>query len=119
MRIVSDVPSGGMPLSVTVMVTGKRPGPCGGLGAQAKAPVAESIAAPWGAFASRRKVSICAGRSASVAAAVKVKVPPLVTDLLPIGDRTGRVLSEATAMLKMRAAFSAGAPPSVPLTVME
>src|SRR5258705_8481171 len=61
---------GGAPLSVTRTVTGKVP-PVDGV--QLKAPVEAPMVAPGGAPASREKVRLFAGMSASVAVAVNVK----------------------------------------------
>ena len=61
----------GVPLSATLTVKVKLPGPCASVGVQENAPVAALMAAPTGAFTSE-KASVLAGRSASVAVAVKV-----------------------------------------------
>src|SRR5438034_7549390 len=84
--IVSKSLSGGVPLSVTRIVTGKVPLV---VGVQLKAPVAALIVAPGGAPASSEKASVFAGMSASVAVAVKVVGVPITPVLFPIAASTG------------------------------
>src|SRR6185369_261783 len=57
--------------SLTRTVNGYVPGPCASVGVHENAPVLELMDAPVGAAISEN-VSVCAGRSASVALAVKV-----------------------------------------------
>ena len=78
----------GVPLSVTT--TSKVWGPCWvSLGVQVKTPLTGSMAAPAGALRRREKVRVLAGRSGSVAVAVKVRGDPSFTAWLPMGSRVG------------------------------
>src|SRR5438309_2625202 len=80
------------PLSFTRTVTAAVLGPWASLGVQVNMPVAGSMLAPAGAPGSRLKVKVCAGLSASVAEAVKVKRLPSLIVLLLSGTRTGAML---------------------------
>src|SRR5881296_104977 len=66
--------NGGVPLSVTLIVIGFVLGPCASVGVQANTPVLGSTLTPAGPE-TRLKVSVLAGRSASVA--VLVRTNPL------------------------------------------
>src|SRR5580765_8147183 len=116
-RTVSEALSGGVPLSVTRTVTGYTAGPWALSGFQRNEPLLALMVAPAGAPASRLNLNVFAGTSASVAAAVKVKVPPLVTALLPMGTRTGGRFTSLTATWKVFASEREGAPLSVTRTV--
>src|SRR5437762_1704263 len=87
---VSKSLCGGVPLSVTRIVTGTVPL---FVGVQLKAPVAALIVAPGGAPPSSEKASVFAGMSASVAVAVKVVGVPITPLLFPIGVSTGGELN--------------------------
>ena len=89
MVIVSESSSGDVPSSVTRTVTLKVPGPWASVGVQVKTPVFESILAPVGAPTSRLNIKLLAGRSASVAIAVKVNSVSSSIDRLPITANTG------------------------------
>src|SRR5262245_60660767 len=84
--------NGGVPLSVTrtttVLVPAGKP-----VVGQVNRPVTGLMLAPAGAPASRLKVKICGGWSASPAAAVKLMTCPRCTERFPIGDSTGGVLA--------------------------
>jgi hypothetical protein len=82
---------GGEPLSVTRTVMLLTLGACAGLGVQVNTP-APVMFAPSGAPVSRLKVSVCAGKSASLALFVKVKVWPRVTVRSTIAASVGGVL---------------------------
>jgi len=69
----------GTPLSVTRITILLVLGPCDSSGVQEKNPLAGSMVAPAGAPGSRLKVSDCAGKSGSVAEAVKVRSAPSAT----------------------------------------
>ena len=76
------------------------PGPWASVGVQLKTPVVLLIVAPVGmapgaAPSARLKVSVLAGRSASVALASKVMRVPSSPDWLPISARTGATLTGA------------------------
>src|SRR3990172_6128453 len=117
--IVSKSLSAGEPLSVTrtVIGYGPEPGPCASVGVQVNAPPAV-IAAPAGAPESSEKVSVCAGMSASVAVAVKLRSEPSLTVLLPIAARTGAVLVWSLIVIVIASvSFSGGVPLSVTVTV--
>src|SRR6267378_2976262 len=77
--------SAGDPLSVTRTVMVFVPGPCGSVGVQKYKPLLELIEAPEGAPASRVKVSVCPGRSGSLAVAVNVSALPSLMVWLEIG----------------------------------
>src|SRR5262245_31610332 len=70
-------------------------GPCPSVGVQVNTPVLGSIAAPTGA-PTRLNVSTCAGRSASVADAVKVNSVNSITERLPIAPSSGAALASMT-----------------------
>src|SRR3990170_5763947 len=115
--IVSVSNSDPVPLSVTRTVIGNEPGPCASVGVQVNAPPAV-IAAPAGAPESSEKVSVCAGMSASVAVAVKLRSEPSLTVLLPIAARTGAVLAWSLIVIVIASvSFSGGVPLSVTVTV--
>src|SRR5262245_10598362 len=57
------------------------------------------MVAPAGAPASRLKVNDCPGRSGLVAVAVNIRRLPSLTDLFPIGAKTGGWLPNATDWL--------------------
>ena len=76
------------------------------------------MAAPAGEPASRLKLKMLVGMSASVALAVNVRVPPLVTALLPMGARTGAEFTSWTSTVKVLASLSGGWPLSVTRTVI-
>src|SRR6185436_5540269 len=57
--------------SLTLTLNGYEPGPCASVGVQLNTPVEPSMVAPAGA-PTNENVSVCAGRSASVAVAVNV-----------------------------------------------
>ena len=76
-----------------------------------------SIAAPVGAPESKLNVRLLAGRSASLAVAVKLSSTPSSTVWLPIGSSTGATLSSPTVMVIVSESSSAGVPSSVTRTV--
>ena len=73
--------------------------------------------APAGAPASRLNLKRFVGMSASVAVAVNVNVPPLVTALFPMGARTGVKFTSLTTTLKVFVSVRGGVPLSVTRTV--
>src|SRR5262245_14415581 len=91
--------SGGAPLSVTNTLKVTLP-PLPSSGVQANSPVAGSMAAPAGAPA-REKASPLAGRSGSLAAAVKVTVAPSSTVRSGIGASAGGRLTSRTVIVKL------------------
>src|SRR5882672_966097 len=103
----------GEPLSVTRTVTwfviGVKPTD----GVQVKTPLAGLMIAPAGAPGSRLKVRLCAGRSGSVAVAVKVRFEPAVTVLLPMVASTGGRFTSLTVMVMISKALVTGEPLSV------
>ncbi len=118
MATVSAAESGGAPSSVTRTVTWTTPpGVVGGI-FQRNAPVAGSMEAPAGAPASREKRSAFAGRSASVARAVKVSSLPAPPVFGPMKASTGATFTSLTVTVKVFASAKAGAPLSVTRTVM-
>src|SRR5205814_9082209 len=76
----------GEPLSVTRTVTGKLPGPWASVGVQGKTPVVGWMLAPAGAPI-KVEVRVLAGRSGSVAVAVKLRV---VSSSTESGRTSGR-----------------------------
>src|SRR5688572_24232522 len=82
--------SGRTPLSVTRTVMLLVLGACAREGVQVKSPPAV-MAAPLGKPASRLKLKVCGGTSASVAVAVKLEVWPNVMVRSEIGSRMGAV----------------------------
>ena len=89
MEMVRVAERAGEPLSVTRTVTGKAP-VWVRVGVHENTPVVGLMEAPVGAPASRLKVRVWAGRSTSVAVAVKVRLLVAVTDWLASVPRTGR-----------------------------
>ena len=89
------------------------PGPWASVGVQVKTPVTGVMLAPAGAPASRLKVNVLAGRSASVAVAVKVSGVSSSTVLLPIAASTGAWLTSLTCDADGLEVASAGVPLSV------
>jgi len=92
--IASSSDSAGVPLSVTRTVKVYVPGPSVSVGVQLKAPSA-LIEAPAGS-PTRLKVSVLAGRSGSLAVAVKVNAVSSSTVLLPIAFNVGALLTSLT-----------------------
>ena len=97
--IVSCALSAGSPSSVTTKVTCVSLGLCASVGVQLKAPVLPSNVAPVGAPV-MLYVSVCAGRSSSLADTVNVSAVSSAVDLLPIGLKTGAVLTSLTVTVK-------------------
>src|SRR5439155_7376957 len=109
--------NGGVPLSVTRIVTGKLPGE---EGVQLKTPVDPLIVAPDGAPGSSENVKTFAGTSVSVAVAVNVKGEPTAhAALFPIAASTGATFTSFTAIVIPSTALSCGLPLSTTWTVME
>src|SRR5258706_295803 len=79
---------GGVPLSVTRIMTLVVMGPWASVGVQVKTPLVV-MAAPAGALVSSENVSSWAGTSASVAVAVNVRSTPSLTIWLVMTARTG------------------------------
>src|SRR5207244_2612561 len=105
----------GEPLSLTRTVRLVEPlGPSSGV--QVKTPVPALILAPAGA-PTRLKVSVLAGRSGSVAVAVKVSKWPSSTVLLPRGPRTGGRFTSRTVTVMVSSANRLGEPLSVTRTL--
>src|SRR3990172_9126717 len=113
--IVSVSFSGGVPLSVTMTVTGKEPSADG---VQLKAPVELLIVAPAGAPVPSENERVWAGMSPSVAVAVNVTGLPAVPDLGPIGASTGATFTSFTVTVIVSVSFSGGVPLSVTRTVI-
>src|SRR5438477_13196627 len=88
--------SAGEPSSVTRTLTLFVP-TFAAVGIQANDPVAGSMVAPAGAPASNVKVKVCAGKSESLAAAVKLSSLPAATVQFLIKDIVGPVLPAVTA----------------------
>lgn len=107
--------SGGSPSSVTSIVSLKSPAAAG---VHEKTPVAGSISAPSGASSRREKVSVCAGRSESLALAVKVTGCPTKVTRSATGARTGGWFTSFTVISKVPTSLSAGRPLSVTRTPM-
>jgi hypothetical protein len=82
-----------------------------------KTPVVALMLAPAGAPASRLKVSVLAGRSASVALASKLIRASSLPDWSPIALSTGAMLTSLTVMLRVSESSRAGEPLSVTRTV--
>src|SRR4051794_33930277 len=118
MLVVSKARNAGTPLSVTRTVTVLVLGPCASVGVQLKTPEEELIPAPEGAPGSRLKLSACAGRSGSLAVAVKVSAFPPLIDLFPIGLSTGGALTSFTVTVIVSESFRGGEPLSVTRMVM-
>src|SRR5258706_422415 len=96
MVIVSAALKAGEPFSVTRMGMEFVLGPCASVGVQVKRPVVALIGAPGGAAASRLKLSVCAGMSGSVAAAVNEISVPSGAVRLVMAVRTGGLLDSST-----------------------
>src|SRR5438105_4157052 len=94
--MVSKALSTGEPLSLTRIVTLFVLGPCASVGVQLNRPLVGLIVAPDGAPGSRLKVSNCAGRSGSEAAAVKLSSDPSLTERLPMGASRGGLFTSVT-----------------------
>ncbi len=92
------------------------PGPCASVGVQVNAPVAGSMLAPVGA-PTRLKVRVLAGRSASVAVAVKLNCTSSATLLSPIAPRTGATLTSVTVTVMLSSSHNIGVPLSQTFTV--
>src|SRR5437867_3029511 len=109
--------SGGVPLSVTLIVIGFVLGPCASVGVQANTPVLGSTLTPAGPE-TRLKVSVLAGRSASVA--VLVRTNPLNSLIVWSAGAasTGALFTSLTITVKLLLSLSAGEPLSVTLTVI-
>jgi len=75
--------------------------------------------APEGAPGSSENVKAFAGRSTSVALAVKVSGTPCVPALFPIAAKTGAVFTSFTMTVIVSEALSGGLPSSVTRTVIE
>ncbi len=88
------------------------------MGVHENAPVLGSIDAPAGAPASRLKVKLFAGRSGSLAVAVKVSAVPSSTVLSPMAARTGDALTSFTVTVIVSESLNAGEPLSVTRTVI-
>src|SRR5262245_14956490 len=107
----------GTPLSVTRTWMRCAPGPCASLGVHVNTPLAGSILAPGGGE-TRLKLSVLVGRSASVAVAVSVSVPPSLTTRLAIGLKTGALFTSFTTTVKLFVSLNGGEPVSVTRTVI-
>src|SRR5439155_1624345 len=83
-----------------------------------KAPVPQVIVAPGGEPESSEKQSVLGGISASVAVAVRARVDPAVTVLLPIGVRTGAWFTSFTVTVNVSKSLWGGLPLSVTRTVI-
>src|SRR4051812_23910240 len=111
--IVSVALNGGEPLSVTRTVMRLVDGPWASVGVQVNTPLFGSIAAPAGAPAANVNGNACAGRSGSVADAVKESNVASLTALLPIGFSTGSRLTSVTMTMNVVVSLWFGAPSSV------
>src|SRR5262245_8837976 len=100
-------------LSVTRSVTALVLGPCDSPGVQVKTPLLALMLAPAGAPGSRLNVSACAGKSESVAPAVKVNRPPSFTTWLAIGASAGAVFTSPTVIMMVCESLRLGDPLSV------
>src|SRR5580765_7037 len=109
----------GKPLSVTRTVIEAVLGPCASVGVQLKTPVDGSMPAPAGAPASRLKVRIWAGRSASVAEAVNVSRVCSFRVWLPMVASTGAVFGWLTTTAMVSDALEGGEALSVTRTVIK
>src|SRR5947207_2053806 len=89
MVIASNALEGGTQWSVTRMVARYEPGPCASVGVQVNTAVTGLMLAPFGAPMSRLKVSSCAGKSGSLALAVKISGMLSLAVRSPMGARTG------------------------------
>ncbi len=116
--IASKSDIAGVPLSVARIVMGKLPGPCASVGVQEKAPVRALIVAPDGAPASSDHAMASAGRSPSVAVAVKVRAASSLTVLFPIAVSVGATFTSFTVTVIASKSLSAGVPLSVARIVM-
>src|ERR1051325_1183440 len=87
----------GVPLSVTRTVTALVVPGWATVGFQTKSPSAGPMVAPGGAPGSRLKVSVCGGKSGSVAEVASLKVAPAWRVWSLIGARTGGLLTIRTA----------------------
>src|SRR5437879_4019540 len=106
----------GTPLSVTVTLTTFVLGPCASLGVQLITPLAALIVIPVGALTSA-KVSVLAGRSASVALALTLR--PVCSSIVWLAGtlNTGARFTSVTVTVKLFVALKAGTPLSVTLTL--
>ena len=102
------------------MVTdGVRP-PWASLGVQLNAPVELLIVMPSASdAASSEYVRLCAGRSASVAVAVKLSVAPSLTLWLPMAASTGATLVSPTVIVIVSLSVSRPVPLSVTVMVTD
>src|SRR2546428_11742006 len=91
---------------------------CPSDGVHMKAPVPQVIVAPGGEPESSEKQSVFGGISESVAVAVKARVEPAFTTLLPIGDRTGAEFTSFTVTVNVSRSLSGGLPLSVTRVVI-
>ena len=83
------------------MVTTFVLGPCASVGLHVNAPVEESMLAPFGAPGSRLKVSTFAGKSGSVAVAIKVSSDVSSTVWLGKAPTTGGEFTSMTVIVKV------------------
>ncbi len=102
-----------VPLSVARIVIGKVPGPCASVGVHEKAAVPAPIVAPAGDPASSDHVRVLAGRSASVAVAVKARWASSLTVWFPGLATTGATFSSLTVIVIAAVPLVVGAPLSV------
>src|SRR5262245_5460935 len=93
------------------------PGPCASVGVQVSTPVFASMVAPLGG-ATRMKVSVFAGTSASKAVAVTDKVLPSLIVSFGRAASTGAELVSLTITVKLFALLKPGVPLSVTRIVM-
>ena len=113
--ITSAALKAGEPPSVTRTVTIYEPGPCPSVGVHVNTPPLV-MPAPAGAF-DKLNVNVCAGKSASVASALKFNNPLSFTVLFPMAVNEGPVFTSATWMLITSESLNPGAPLSVTTTV--
>src|SRR2546425_468993 len=93
----------GEPLSVTRTVMLLVLGPWASVGVHVNAPDDPLIVAPDGAPGSRLNVNVCAGTSASVAVAVKLRSVPSLIVWFEIGFSAGALFTSLTIIVKERA----------------
>src|SRR5437762_711506 len=106
----------GTPLSVTLTLTTFVLGPCASLGVQLITPLAGLMLMPGGALTSA-KVSVLAGRSASVALALTLRAGSEERRVGAGSITTGARCTSVSVIVKVFVALSAGCPFSLTLTL--
>src|SRR5437867_422611 len=109
---------GGAPLSVTRTVIKLVLGPCASVGVQGSTQDLASRRTPYGAE-TRPKLSVLAGRSASLAVLVTTRALSSLFPTRRSSDLTGALFTSRTTTVKLLVALRGGAPLSVTRTVIK